>query len=95
MAKQKQDQQQQAAVLPPVIWRVLVATGLILAVADMLIHRHAYFEVEALALFYPLLGAGSMALVLIASFILKRLLIRPETYYELRHAPKDTGGDDA
>ena len=67
----------------------LCALGLL---GEVLIHRHAYFNVEATPLFFALMGAGSMGLVALISLILRKAVTRPEDYYERRHEADDKKG---
>ena len=95
MAEEKRQPAKPTPILPPMVMRGLVGLCAALAVADFMIYRTSYSALEALPLFFPLLGAVAMTAVMLVSFAIKRLLIRPEAYYELRHAPKDTGDDNA
>ncbi len=64
------------------VMRGLIALCVLLALADFVIHRHAYFVLEATPLFFAIMGAASMALVAGLSVLLRRLVIRPEDYYD-------------
>lgn len=85
MARKKQS----SASLSSLIWRGLVGLCALLAAADFIIHRHAYFNVEATPLFFAFMGAGSMGLVALISLVLRKALTQPEDYYERRHAADD------
>lgn len=71
--------------LQPLVLRGTVGLCGLLALADFIIHRHAYFDLEATPLFFALMGSVSMGLVAALSALLRRLLTRPEDYYERRH----------
>jgi hypothetical protein len=88
MARKKQTSQNQSSL----ILRGLIGLCALLAAADFIIHRHAYFNVEATPLFFALMGAGSMGLVALISLILRKAVTRPEDYYEHRHEADDKKG---
>lgn len=79
---------------PLPIRALILACGL-LVLAEFIIHRHAYFELEATPLFFALMGAFSMIAVAAISAVLRRLLIRPEDYYDRRHDEVNKGGKNA
>lgn len=61
---------------------VLVAIPDFFALADILYHKHVYFEMEKLPVFYGIYGLVSyVGLVLIAKQ-LRKVLMRPEDYYD-------------
>ncbi len=72
--------------------RGLAVLCALLALADFAIHRHAYFELEATPLFFAIMGASSMLLVAALSMLLRRLVIRPEDYYERQTENAKKGG---
>lgn len=88
MARKKQTSQSRSSL----ILRALIGLCALLAGADFIIHRHAYFNVEATPLFFALMGAGSMGLVALISLVLRKAVTRPEDYYERRHAAGDKKG---
>jgi hypothetical protein len=68
-----------------------VGTGLILALAaasllvfglDFVVERHPYFEVERWPGFYGLAGAASCLAAIIVALLLRRIVLRPEDYYD-------------
>ena len=78
---------------PDTAFKMLAALCAGLAAADLIIHRHAYFAVEALPFFYPVLGFAALLAVTAVSRLLQRLLTRPADYYEL-HPNDPAGGED-
>lgn len=62
--------------------RGLVGLCAALGLADFIIHRHAYFDLEATPLFFAILGAVSMVMIAVLSLLMRRLITRPEGYYE-------------
>jgi hypothetical protein len=57
----------------------------LLLAAEAIIHRHAYFALEATPLFFALFGILATGLVVAISFALGKLMARAPDYY---------GGDD-
>jgi len=65
------------------IYRGLWALGLLLLAADLLVHRHEEFGWAGWFGFYAAYGFfACVALVLAAKEILRRLVKRPEDYYD-------------
>lgn len=65
------------------IYRGLWALGLLLLAADLLLHRHEEFGWVGWFGFYAAYGFfACVALVLAAKEILRRLVKRPEDYYD-------------
>lgn len=69
-----------------------VACALVL-VAELFIHRHAYFGVEGWFGFYAALGFLAYVGIVNAAKLLRRALGRPESYY-LSEADRDGGRRD-
>ena len=67
------------------IMRALLSLCALLLVAEAIIHRHAYFALEATPLFFALFGILATGLVVAISFALGKLMSRAPDYY---------GGDD-
>lgn len=65
--------------------KALIGLCIVLALGDFFIHRHAYFNLEARPFFFVFMGGLSMLSVIGISLLIKRLLIRPEDYYDTRH----------
>lgn len=55
---------------------------LALLIAEILIHRHTYFAVEALPFFYPIFGFIAFLIVVGGGVILRRFVSRDEDYYD-------------
>ena len=60
----------------------MIALVAILFLADFVVHRHEYFDLPKFPLFYGLFGFGAFALVVLSGWPLRKLLARPENYYE-------------
>ena len=50
--------------------------------ADFLVHRHEYIHLAEFPVFYALFGFAAFAFVVLTGWPLRRLLGRPENYYE-------------
>ncbi|MFC6196448.1 hypothetical protein [Ponticaulis profundi] len=57
--------------------------------ADFLVHRHEYLHIAEFPVFYALFGFASFAFVVLSGWPLRKLLGRPENYYE-----PETSSDD-
>ena len=60
-----------------------------LFVADFAVHRHEYIHLAEFKGFYALFGFAAFGLVVLSGWPLRRLLGRPENYYE----PEDQTDD--
>ena len=67
------------------VMRALPTLCALLLVGEIIIHRHAYFALEATPLFFALFGILATGLVVAISFALGKLMARAPDYY---------GGDD-
>jgi branched-subunit amino acid transport protein len=67
---------------------VLYAICAALVVADLVVHRHVMFAMERIPAFYALYGFVALVAVVLLAKGLRRLVGRPEDYYE-------NGGGDA
>ena len=64
------------------VLRLLFLLCALLLVLDFILHRHVSHPFESIPGFYPLYGfIGCVLLVVIAKW-LRKLLMRPESYYE-------------
>ena len=64
------------------VLRIFYTLCALLLVLDLIIHRHIYHDWEKLPGFYPLFGfAAYVSLVAVAAG-LRKLVMRPEDYYE-------------
>lgn len=65
------------------LYRGLWAIGLLLLAGDLVVHRHEEFGWAEWFGFYAVYGfCACVALVLAAKEILRRLVMRPEDYYD-------------
>jgi len=62
-------------------WGLAVVCGL-LVVVDFFLHRHAHFSFEEFPGFYGALGFVAFFLIVLAGRYLRRVLQRPEDYYD-------------
>ena len=60
----------------------LVVVCIVLGVADLLIHRHVHFTWEGFPNFYGFFGFAAFWCVVIAGKHLRKILWRPEDYYD-------------
>jgi uncharacterized membrane protein len=60
----------------------LVAVCVVLGFADLVTHRHAYSAWEGLPNFYGFFGFAAFWCIVIAGKHLRRVLWRPEDYYD-------------
>ncbi len=60
----------------------LVAVCVVLGVADLVVHRHAYSAWEGFPNFYGFFGFAAFWCIVIAGKHLRRILWRPEDYYD-------------
>ena len=76
----------------------LYAVCAVLLLAELVVHRHTVMPLEKLPAFYPLYGFLSLVVVVLLSKGLRRLIGRPEGYYNREEGsePDDNRrGDDA
>lgn len=71
--------------------RALTALCGVLLIGEFIIHRHAYFALEATPLFFVIYGLIILALALGVAHVLARLVTRPLDYYD---ADMHEGSDD-
>lgn len=64
------------------LYRLLVAVCVLLFGADFLIHRHVHFSWEAFPGFYAIVGFVAFWCIVIAGKHLRKILWRPEDYYD-------------
>lgn len=66
------------------IWYGLLAVCALLFVADAFYHKHIHFSLEGWFGFYGIYGFVACVFLVLAARGLRRLLMRPEDYYD-RH----------
>ncbi|MDJ0942016.1 MAG: hypothetical protein QNJ30_01010 [Kiloniellales bacterium] len=64
-----------------VVW-ALVGVCVIVFLADALIHKHGYFQVEHIFGFYGIYGFVVCVGLVLAAKALRIILMRPEDYYD-------------
>lgn len=64
------------------IIRALVAACVLLVLADLVYHKHVHYGFERWLGFYGFYGFVSCVLLVRAAVVMRRLLMRPEDYYE-------------
>ncbi len=60
----------------------LIVVCAALLVAEFIIHRHAYFALEATPLFFALFGFAAFCVVVGGGVLLRKLVMRPTDYYQ-------------
>lgn len=66
------------------LYRSLWATGLLLLAAELFLHRHEDFGFATLFGFYAFYGFFACVALVLAAKALRRVLKRPEDYYDER-----------
>jgi hypothetical protein len=64
------------------LYRGLWAVGLVLVLLDAVVHRHEDIDFAATPTFYAVYGFFACVLLVLAAKALRRVLKRPEDYYE-------------
>ena len=67
------------------------AACVVLVVVDFIYHRHVYHSWENIPAFYALYGFLGLAFLIQASKGLRRLVMRPEDYYDDPPLPDGSG----
>ncbi len=77
-----------------VLWTLYIASGLALLM-DHVVHRHTEHPWEGMPGFYPIYGfIGCSVLVIVAKWM-RKLIIRPEDYYQQRDLPQHPDRTDS
>ncbi len=64
-------------------WLVSIIILIGLALADVVVHHHAHFGVDATPGFYSLYGLGAcVVMVLFSKYVVALILKRKDTYYD-------------
>lgn len=75
------------------ILRVFYAVCVLLVALDFVVHRHIYTDIERIPTFYALYGfVACVALVLVAK-LMRKVLMREETFYDADAADDQEGSD--
>lgn len=80
------------------IWYALIGVCVLLFVADFFYEKHPYFPIENILNFYGLYGFVGCVFLVLAAAQLRKVLMRPENYYEKKDAAAETknfGGSSA
>lgn len=64
------------------LYRGLWGLGILLVLADAVLHRHEEFEFAASFGFYGIFGFVGIVVLILAAKGLRRIVMRPEDYYE-------------
>lgn len=64
------------------LWYAMVALCVGFAAAGFLIDVHPYFPVEEFGAFYAIFGFLAFTLIILSGPWLRRILMRPEDYYD-------------
>lgn len=74
---------------PDHLLKGLAALCALLALADFIVHRHAYSDLEATPLFFAVLGFAALIVIAGASRLLQKLITRPADYYDQQGGPHE------
>ena len=66
------------------LYRTVWGIGIILVAADLVIHRHEELGFAAWFGFYAAYGFGACVTLVVTAKALRRVLMRPENYYDER-----------
>ncbi len=64
------------------LWRIFMIVLAATVVAELFIHRHAHFSIDALFAFHAWYGLGTCAVMIVLAKALGFLLKRKDTYYD-------------
>ena len=64
------------------IWVILIGLCTVFGLAGFIVDTHGYFSVEDFGLFYAIFGFAVFAFIVLVGQHLRKLLMRPEDYYE-------------
>ena len=64
------------------LFKVFYALCAVVAVLDLVIHRHEAHSWERLLAFYPLFGFVGIVILVYTAKQMRRVLMRPEDYYD-------------
>mgnify|MGYP000043852935 FL=1 len=79
MAKSKNPK---SKLTPALGLRLLAAVAGLLVLAEILVHRHAYFALEAMPLFFAGFGFLGFLAIILGSRLVAKLATRPVDYYD-------------
>ena len=77
-----------------ILWLLYAACALVLAL-DLVAHRHAEHPWEGVIGFYPAYGFVGCVILVLAAKWMRRLIIRPEDYYQRHDLPPHPPGEEA
>ena len=66
------------------LWRVFLGVLALTVLAELAVHQHPQFGIDALFGFNAWFGFGACAAMIVAAKALALLLKRPDTYYGMR-----------
>ena len=66
------------------IWIILITLCVGFALAGFVVDLHGYFPVESFGVFYAIFGFVSFSFIVLAGQHLRKILMRPEDYYDDR-----------
>lgn len=73
------------------IWYGLIGVCVLLFIADFFYEKHPYFPIENVPNFYGLYGFVGCVFLVLAAAQLRKILMRPENYYEKKDAAYEDG----
>ena len=63
-------------------WYALLAVAGVLTVSEFLYEHHPHFEIEEIPEFFEIFGFLAFAFIVFAGIGLRKLIMRPEDYYD-------------
>jgi integral membrane sensor domain MASE1 len=64
------------------LWYALLAVAGVLTVSEFLYEHHPHFEIEEIPEFFEIFGFLAFAFIVFAGIGLRKLIMRPEDYYD-------------
>jgi len=64
------------------IWRIFIAVLALTVLAQLGVHIHPHFEVDAWFAFYAVYGFGTCVIMIVGAKLLGVVLKRKDTYYD-------------
>ncbi|MEO1135234.1 MAG: hypothetical protein AAFW68_01325 [Pseudomonadota bacterium] len=64
------------------VWIILIGLCVVFALAGFVVDLHGYFPVESFGVFYAIFGFVSFSFIVLAGQHLRKILMRPEDYYD-------------
>lgn len=82
MSKLETYMKESVGVLPLKVKLFFILALLLSLLAEYVVHRHSYFEVDGLPMFHAVFGFASCAVIVAVSKILGLVVKQPDTFYD-------------